>query len=206
MALLELPNGAGLHSLTLTDALVQLTAGSQQLGVLHSCKALTSLSLRNCNVLDTSAQLAGLSVLKDLQELRVVWDASCIRRVAQPPSLLPGSLLSQLVKLTSIDLSSPMRFEHLQHLTCLTGLQELSELPQLLEVELSSARAQQQALQDTTKQLKLQVTKLYKEKEAAATEIAAREKQVCFNTHTSFCAWVQPAWVRRLSDWGLAVC
>lgn len=123
MALLELPSCAGLLSLLLTDALVQLTAGSQQLGVLHSCQALTSLKLLNCNVLDTSAQLAGLSVLKDLQELRVVWDAGCTRRFEQPLSLLPGSLLSQLVKLTCIDLSSPMRFAHLQHLTCLTGLQ-----------------------------------------------------------------------------------
>lgn len=122
-ALLELPSCAGLLSLTLTDALVQLTPGSQQLGVLHSCKALTSLKLLNCNVLDTSAQLAGLSVLKDLQDLRVVWDAGCTRRLEQPLSLLPGSLLSQLVKLTFIDLSSPMRFAHLQHLTCLNGLQ-----------------------------------------------------------------------------------
>lgn len=123
MALLELPSCAGLLSLTLTDALVQITAGSQQLGVLHSCQALTSLKLLNCNVLDTSKQLAGLSVLKDLQELRVVWDAGCARRFEQALSLLPGGLLSQLVKLTCINLSNPMSFEHLQHLTCLTGLQ-----------------------------------------------------------------------------------
>lgn len=38
-------------------------------------------------------------------------------------SLLPGSLLSQLLKLKQIILSSRMRFEHLQHLSCLTALQ-----------------------------------------------------------------------------------
>jgi hypothetical protein len=125
-ALLELPC-PNLRKLQLTDTLVQFTAtpGSQQQGVLRSCKALTSLYLRNCNVLDTSAQQAGLSVLQDLQEFDVEWEADCIRRHTQPVSLLPGSLLSQLVKLTSICLSSQMRFADLQHLSCLTGLQVL---------------------------------------------------------------------------------
>lgn len=124
-ALLELPC-ANLRKLQLTDALVQFTAtpGSQQQGVLHSCKALTSLSLRNCNVLDTSAQLAGLSVLQDLQELSATWDKDCSRRNTQPVSLLPGCLLSQLVKLTRVQFSSHMRFADLQHLSCLAGLRD----------------------------------------------------------------------------------
>lgn len=80
LALLELPC-AGLRALKLNDALVQLTptAGGHELGVLYSCRALASLYLRNCNILGTCAELAGLSVLTLLQELSVTWDADCSR-------------------------------------------------------------------------------------------------------------------------------
>jgi hypothetical protein len=109
-------------------------------GLLHSCKALNSLSLRNCNVLDTpSEQLAGLSELTALQELSIMWDVGCNRQATQQLCLLPGSLLSQLVQLTGIKLSKQTRFSDVQHIGRLTNLQHLelvlaaSEEPQPAE-------------------------------------------------------------------------
>ena len=124
-ALQQLPC-PGLLQLQLTDTLVQFTAipGSQQPGILSSCTSLTSLCLLNCYVMDPSQHLGALSVLQDLQELVVRWDADSSRRASQPLSLLPGSLLSQLVRLTSIYLSNTMRFGSLEHLSCLSGLQQ----------------------------------------------------------------------------------
>ena len=115
----------GLLKLQLTDSLVQLTSvpGSPQPGILSSCTALTSLCLLNCSVLDLSRELGGLSVLQDLQELEVRWDATGSRRTNEAISLLPGALLSQLVRLKSVCLSETMRFASLEHLSRLTDLQ-----------------------------------------------------------------------------------
>ena len=116
----------GLLKLKLTDTQVQLTAipDRQQPGILSSCTALTSLCLLNCTVLDPSSQLGGLSVLQRLQDLVVKQDTDSSRRASQPLSLLPGSLLSQLVCLTRIHLPDTMRFASLEHLSCLTALQQ----------------------------------------------------------------------------------
>lgn len=123
-ALLELPC-RNLCSLHLTNTLVQFTAGRQLPGVLASCTALTSLSLHNCSVLDTSQQLAGLSVLQNLEELVILGpDPSTTAAAPQSTLLLSGSLLSQLVKVTRVHLKGAC-FSHLQHLSCLTSLQDL---------------------------------------------------------------------------------
>lgn len=109
-----------LRSLDLTDGHAQLTADGNQQG-LQQCTALSRLHLQNCNVIGS---LQGLSALRDLQHLQVSWDEGNVR-FPQAVSLLPGSLLSQLLQLTHIQLSSPIRFASLQHLSCLTRLRVL---------------------------------------------------------------------------------
>lgn len=121
-----------LRSLHLDNAVVLLTASSSaapwQQGLLHSCRTLTSLRLHGCTVLDTTENLAALSSLSDLQEIAVTSDPPAAQGPQHSPAsvtMLPGSLLSQLLQLRCIVTDTYTVFSSIQHIGCLTLLQHL---------------------------------------------------------------------------------
>ena len=111
-----------LRSLVLSDMQVQLAPAADSNNaatpaVLDSCRDLTSLSVRNSSVEDTTERLAGLSVLTGLQHF------SFRPQQAWAP---PGELLSHLLQLTRLEFSLAVS---LQHVTCLTDLKALLVRP-----------------------------------------------------------------------------
>lgn len=76
-------------------------------GVLNSCsESLRCLSLHDCIITDTKSRLAGLSVLTGLQELNITWGSAPRINCRGHALILPSSLLSHLVQLTSLKLST----------------------------------------------------------------------------------------------------
>jgi len=119
-----------LHTLYLDNACVLLTRlpTMAQQGLLHNCHGLTSLWLHDCTVLDTTENLAALSSLSELQEITVTSGPTAAQGPQHLPpaiTMLPGSLLSQLLQLRIISLDQRTLFSNIQHISCLTLLQRL---------------------------------------------------------------------------------
>jgi hypothetical protein len=110
----------GLRELLIRGSTLQLTPRGGQPGLLHAATGLTQLVLLRATVLGAQ-QLTALSVLTDLQHL--------VLSELQEPSLqyaaVPEHLLSQLQRLTHLQIVSGLSDAALQHLSCLTNLQQL---------------------------------------------------------------------------------
>jgi len=92
-------------------------------GVLQGCLMLKSLCLYNCSLLDTSEELAGLSVLQQLQELSIIHDRHRVETGAFQQAYIPANTLCHLVRLKHLELAGAVRLGSVQDLTPLTALE-----------------------------------------------------------------------------------
>lgn len=124
-ALTALPCLHNLRELELGFCRVQLGPTGSQPGVLQACTGLTKLVIHGSSAFDKDTAAGSLSVLVNLQSLRVE-TPPCYANSQSPGNYfsLPGTVLPSLVRLTSLELSTP-QLEGMQHLSSMSRLCEL---------------------------------------------------------------------------------